>query len=324
MTSVTSDSGIISLTTRSGLLIEASCAGNRVLDEFYSDYDAAFVLPNEKEGYAGFAECLELNFGEAYGQLLQRYGPFREFVVVANDPHTRVRVGGANFIAFPLRCTGQPEKFVLSINLSYIFINAAARNRGYFKRLVQDMPALALRLLSMAIPDQVPAAWRSAASEGDAALPYTLMFIEQNDPFRMSTEDYQRDTQYAGLDQFDRIGIWTKLGARIIDFPYVQPPLTSNQEADQGLVFAVLGTDAATLDACLLHDHLLRFFAISVLKGQDVLQIPSAAEQLDGLHDACKKGEAIALLDAKPLMKVAQGSQPASLRDALRSQAASA
>ncbi len=316
MTTATNDLRIIGLTAPSGLLIEASYTGNRVLDEFYSDYDAAFVLPNEKEGYAGFAECLELNSGDAYAQLQQRYGVFKEFVVVAYDPQTRARVGGANFITFPLRSAGQPEKFVLSINLSYIFINPDARNRGYFTRLVRDMPALAFRLLNMTNPGEVPPDW--GAADSDAILPQTLMFIEQNDPFRMSTEDYQRDTQYSGLDQFDRINIWTKLGAKIIDFPYVQPPLTSEQEADRNLVFAVLGIDSNALDACLLHDHLLRFFAISVLKGQDVMQIPSAAEQLTGLQNACKRGDTIALLNAKPMMNVAQGSRPASLRDALR------
>jgi hypothetical protein len=322
MTSATNDSRIISLATPSGLLIEASCTNNRVLKEFYGDYDAAFVLPNEKEGYAGFAECLELNSGEAYTQLLQRYGVFREFVVVAYDPESRTRVGGANFIAFPLRRAGTPEKIVLSINLNYIFINPDARNRGYFKRLVRDMPALAFRLLNITNRDEVPSDWKSLSSQDEAMLPQTLMFIEQNDPFRMSVEDYQRDTRYSGLDQFDRIGIWTKLGAKIIDFPYVQPPLTSEQEADRSLVFAVLGADSDTLDACLLHDHLLRFFSISVLKGRDLMQIPSAAEQLTGLQNACRKGEAIALLNAKPLMNVAQNLRPASLREALRSQEA--
>src|SRR5688572_29621313 len=201
MTTARSDSWIISLATPSGLLIEASCTNNRVLKEFYGDYDAAFVLPNEKEGYAGFAECLELNSGEAYTQLLQRYGVFREFVIVAYDPESRTRVGGANFIAFPLQRAGQAEA-VLSINLNYIFVNPDARNRGYFKQLVRDMPILALRLLNTTNPEGIPSAWKSAILRPDVLPTRTLMFIEQNDPFTMSAEDYQRDTQYSGLDQF--------------------------------------------------------------------------------------------------------------------------
>jgi len=319
MTPATSDSGIIRLATASGLLIEASSAKTRVLDDFYKGYDAAFVLPNEKEGYAGFAECLELNAGEAYTRLSQRYGTFREFVVVARAPETGAQIGGANFIAYPLRAACSEDDAILSINLSYIYIDAEARRRGYFRRLVNELPGLAFQLLTATSAD-VPCGWMTADAQAGKALPKTLMFIEQNDPFRMSEEAYRLDTQHSGLDQLDRIAIWARLGAKIIDFPYVQPPLTSSQQADHSLVLAVLGADSDTLDACLLHDHLQRFFGISVLKGQDVMQISSAAEQLAALQKACRQRRPIPLLDAHSLAKSAGGVRPASLREALRSQ----
>ncbi len=72
----------------SGLVIEATTAADDgLLEEFYRDYDGAFVLENEKEGYDGFAECLGLNAGDQYANLVGRYGPFREFV--ARGPGSR-------------------------------------------------------------------------------------------------------------------------------------------------------------------------------------------------------------------------------------------
>src|SRR5436853_7564629 len=57
----------LSLVSHSGLLIEATTAADDgLLGEFYRDYDGAFVLENEKEGYDGFAECLGLNAGDQY------------------------------------------------------------------------------------------------------------------------------------------------------------------------------------------------------------------------------------------------------------------
>src|SRR5690606_3894893 len=125
-------------------------------------------------------------------------------------------------------------------------------------------------------------------------------------------------TLHTGLDQLARIGIWTRLGANIIDFPYVQPPLTADQQADPNLVLAVLGTDASALSACLLHDHLERFFGISVLKGRPPADNPAAAAQLRLLRAGCETGETIALLHAGALSAASDGKRPGSLREALR------
>src|SRR5438552_4072731 len=65
------------LFSNSGLVVEATTAADDgLLEEFYRDYDGAFVLENEKEGYDGFAECLGLNAGNQYADLVGRYGPF--------------------------------------------------------------------------------------------------------------------------------------------------------------------------------------------------------------------------------------------------------
>src|SRR5581483_11563331 len=128
------------------------------------------------------------------------------------------------------------------------------------------------------------------------SMPGVVTFIEQNDPYRMSREDYETDSKYIGLDQFARIAMWARLGAKIVDFPYIQPPLTSDQQADHNLVYGVLGVRADILDACLLCRHLERFFGISVLKGADPMQEPNAATQLHKLSQMCERREPVPLL----------------------------
>jgi hypothetical protein len=315
------------LQSPSGLLIEASTgSGDGVLDQFYQDYDAAFVLENEKEGRDGFVECLALNGAAAYAGLAARFGAFREYVLIARDRSGGPRIGGANFIAFPLQepaAAGAVGAGLLSVNLNYVFINPPARRRGYFKRLVRDLPEIARRLFAATNAADLPRPWRVSAGGS----PQTLAFLEQNDPCRMSREEYERDTRYTGLDQIARIGIWSRLGARIVDFPYVQPPLSASQAADHNLLLAVLGADGSALSACLLGDHLRRFFAISVLKGADPLREPVAARQLQTLQAACAEHRAIPLVPAHRLEQMLSRGlpeavpRPASLRDLVASRA---
>jgi hypothetical protein len=288
-----------------GLQIEATVSPDGpILQEFFAGYDAAFVLPNEKEEHEGFAKCLSLNFGDSYLKLSRLYGAFRELVLVARDAGSGSTVGGANCIAFPLHAAGD----VLSINLNYIFVAPGQRRRGHFKRLVAAVGALAAEFF-----------------EPDVAKLPRLMFIEQNDPVQMSRADYRRDTEHAGIDQMTRIGLWTALGARIVDFPYVQPPLSAGQAPDATLLYAVLGAEGAALDACLLHAHLLRFFAISVLKGDDPSANPVAAAQLAELEARCREGAGIPLLTASRLPSLIEEAPAAggrtSLRELIRSMA---
>ncbi len=283
--------------TTDGLQVEATVSpDSAIVGTFYASYDDAFVLPNEKEAYEGFTTCLALNLGDAYQRLSALYGAFREVVLVARDPASGALVGGANFIAFPLR-----EDAVLSINLNYIFVATAQRRRGHFERLVSAVGATAEALFEPA----------------GAPMP-RLIFIEQNDPVQMTRADYERDTQHAGIDQMTRIRLWTALGAKIIDFTYVQPPLSSGQAPDHSLVYAVLGAQGDALDACLLHAHLLRFFGISVLKGGDPLADGVAGPQLSELARCCDRNGAIPLLTAADLPSQMQGDPGTGFRTSLR------
>jgi GNAT superfamily N-acetyltransferase len=262
------------------LTVEATTLPGSTLDRFYEGYDRSFVLSNEKEMLAGFVECLDLNRGQYYQKLSGLYGPFREVVLLANDPLTRMQVGGANFIAYPVAAGD-----AIALNLNYIYVLPEARGRGHLKRLLRSTTETAKVF------------FENTTGESEV-----LVFIEQNDPLRMTTEDYVHDSRHTGLDQVERIRIWAKLGARLVDVRYVQPPLSKDQEADENLVYSVLGARRSTLSACTLHDHLQRFFAISVLKGRELENEPSACSQLEALSAQCGSGREIALLDPFPAL----------------------
>lgn len=262
-----------SLVTAEGLRLSTAIdADGAVFARFFAGYDKAFVLPNEKEDEEGFRRCFALNFGDDYARLSALYGPYSEVCLIAEKDG--VEIGGANFIAMPI------DAETVSANLNYIYVNQAARGQGHLARLVAGVN----ETLAALFPGRAR----------------TLVFVEQNDPFRMSAEDYRRDTEFTGLDQFDRLRIWAKLGARVVDFPYAQPPLSAEQGADDTLVYSMLG--AETLRACALEAHLTRFFGVSVLKGADLESNAAAREQLGVLKEACTRGESVALRDPSRLL----------------------
>jgi GNAT superfamily N-acetyltransferase len=274
-----------------------------VFERFFAGYDRAFVLPDEKESREGLSECLALNHGAAYAELVGRYGPFRELCLVA-ETADGAPVGGANFIAMPADAPG-----MATANLNYIYIDPQSRGRGYLRRLVEAVKETAATLF-----------------EPTHARLHPLVFIEQNDPFKMSAEDYARDTALTGLDQVDRLRIWARLGARVVDFPYVQPALSDDQAPDDSPIYAVLGADGPRLDPAILQEHLSRFFGISVLKGQRLMADAAAVAQLRRLEAMTVKGETVALLDPLPLLNRLSsrdsatalfGCTPASFRKAL-------
>lgn len=265
-----------SVKSASGLMLDVTTrADDKLLAEFFAGYDAAFVLPDEKEDLAGFRACLALGHGAKREKLLKRYGPHVEVVVVAREKAGGAMVGGANFIAYPLG-----PKLVAG-NLNYLFVQREARGRGYFRRINDAVEELMRALFGM--PDA-----------------QALSFIELNDPFVLSEKEYRLDSQTAGVDQFDRLAIWSRLNQRVVDFPYVQPPLSARQRADEGLVYSVLGAGRkASLDPAVLRAHLERFFGVSVLKGVDPMTVPDAAKQLDALAVMAEQGERVALINPK-------------------------
>lgn len=268
------------------------------LEEFYAAYRGAFILPNETEELSGFQACLALNRGDARAPLRAGYGPYLEACVIARDEPGGAMVGGANLIALQHEIDGAT---ILTANLNYIFVPPSARGLGWFSRLLDALTA--------AIPSML------AIAPGDAA-PRALVFIEQNDPLRMEADDYASESAHSGIDQFDRLRIWAARDARVVDFPYVQPALSDDQHADDGLVYSVMGAGGATLDSCLLASHLRGFFGISVLKGAPLASDPVASRQLDALAIACRQHAPVPLLDPRTALR---GLDAGSARELVRS-----
>lgn len=220
---------------------------------FYEGYDRAFTLPHEKESRAGFVECLALNRGPDFHRICGSLGPFRELVMVAEVDG--MAVGGANFFATPL-----PACSVVTVNLNYLYVVPGSRGRGLARRMVDACRELTEWLFQGIGP--------------------VLIFLEMNDPLLLTAEQYERDSAVSGVDQFDRIVMGVRLGVRIVDFPYVQPPLSGTQEAGENLVYGLLADPPVRLTGAVLGAHLERFFAISVLKNGDVESNSQAAAQV--------------------------------------------
>src|SRR3546814_17681827 len=91
----------------------------------------------------------------------------------------------------------------LTVNLNYIYVVPEARGRGNLERSVRAVAQAAGEVFARPSKDVV-------------------IFIEQNDPLRLAEADQLRDTVHSGMDQYDRLAIWGRRGARVVDFPYVR------------------------------------------------------------------------------------------------------
>src|SRR3546814_9589401 len=121
----------------------------------------------------------------------------------------------------------------LTVNLNYIYVVPEARGRGNLERSVRAVAQAAGEVFARPSKDVV-------------------IFIEQNDPLRMAEADQLRDTVHSGMDQYDRLAIWGRRGARVVDFPYVQPPLSAENAPNNELILSVIGRSEENLPAALL------------------------------------------------------------------------
>ncbi len=253
-----------------------------VLTRFFEGYDRAFVLPDEREELDGFRTCLALNatHRHAYGRT------HCELVCVLEDENGLL-LAGANFLATAMDRPGAP---LASVALNYVYVEEAARGRGLLRVTLNAVRTLALGALGL---------------DAEGAAP--VLFIEQNDPLRLTAEDYARDTAHSGLDQVDRLAIWARVGARVVDFPYVQPALSADQHADDRLIYAAIDYPGGSVDAGLFHDHLESFFGISVLKGEAETSGGQASRQIAAL---AARSAQVPLLDMQPALDWLKAGRP--------------
>jgi GNAT superfamily N-acetyltransferase len=245
-----------------------------VLKRFFEGYDRAFVLPDEREDLTGFETCLAMN--RTHRHAMGR--THCELVGVLED-EDGVLLGGVNFLATRIARDGAPSA---AVALNYIYVEEASRGRGLLRQALAAVRTLALTALDL---------------DPDGASP--ALFIEQNDPLRLTSDEYAADTQHSGLDQVDRLAIWARVGARVVDFPYVQPALSADQHPDDGLIYAAIDYPDAAVDAGLLHDHLESFFNISVLKGEADPPGGAASSQIAAL---AARAAPVPLLDMAPAL----------------------
>src|SRR5215510_9545133 len=109
-----------------------------------------------------------------------------------------------------------------------------------------------------------------------------LVFVEVNNPLRMSPEEIADDTAHAGIDPYRRYRHWLRSGLRPLDLAYVQPPLRLGESPVRYLDLFCNSNLPSVPSAVVLH-HLRAFISISVLKGKSADGDPDFAAMRDQL-----------------------------------------
>jgi hypothetical protein len=262
-----------------GLLLQASHQPDTpILGSFFAGYNRAFVLPDEREELDGFRECLTLN-GRAFSWAPW---PRSEMVMTLSDGSGQL-LGGANFMATLIDGT-------VAVALNYIFVDVAARGRMLSRLLLNAVRRFSIHRLS-----------------GDRA----IIFVEQNDPLRLTPEEYAADSQHCGLDQIDRLTIWSRLGAGVVDFSYVAPALSQEKAANDKLLYSAIGAGDVGLDPAFFRKHLISFLGVSILKGRDPAEARLAQTMLDEIRSAEVASRTIAVIDMdRALIRLRNGGAP--------------
>ncbi len=102
---------------------------------------------------------------------------------------------------------------------------------------------------------------------------------EVNDPYRQCEVEEH-------LDGFARLRGWHRFGFRLLDFPYVQPPLSEHQHAVTGiaLMFRSLRDDLATAMPASLVEQIIREFQIWAMRIPNPDEEPVFATMRDHLR----------------------------------------
>lgn len=232
------------------VLDELSVDRSSAVEALYELYAALFPLPDEREPIEAVYDILRLNENLAHQTTL---GPWREFVTAIRFWQGGPVVGGHIF-----GVTTSPAHVahgcMASVQGIYTFFAEVARHRTPMAEIKAYFQARALGVFG----------FESGVGKGAGAEP--LIFFEVNNPLKMSAQEIADDTK-SSWNPFLRYEFWRKKGFRPLDFKYVQPPLRPDAGSVTYLdLFCV--TDADSVPAAVIINHLRAFISISVLKGR--------------------------------------------------------
>lgn len=230
------------------LCVAPLAAGDRAaFDALYALYERLFPLSDEREPPEAFLQILALNDD---ADVQRRFGPWREIVAAVRVGADGPVVGGH---VFGVTTSGAHAAYGCGASVQgiYTFFDASVRGRTpilEIKRYFQDQ---ALRAFGLTRVMRAP-----------------LVFLEVNNPLRMSAAEIAEDTARSGIDPHRRYVFWQRCGLRPLRLPYVQPRLRPDAQPVRCLDL-FCSADGPDVPAAVVAQHLRAFVSVSVLKGAD-------------------------------------------------------
>lgn len=228
--------------------------GDPAFPQIYALYEKIFTLPEERDTAENLQSILEVHH-DANNQA--RFGPSEECWIYARDPATKEVVGAVNIVALGVTDPEAAKHADATMHINYLFVDPKYRTMGLGRHLLERADARARDIVAREMPDK----------SADTLRLFT--FTEQNSPAKMTMAEYMQDNLSAGIDQCDRRNWWERQGYNQIDFPYVQPALSEDQDPCTGLDLCVKGAEGAKLPSSLLKYHFHRWASCSIMGGED-------------------------------------------------------
>ncbi len=225
---------------------EISAGDSESFAELYALYADLFPLPDEREPPEAFLEILALNEN---ADAQARFGPWRELIAAIRLGERGPIVGGHIFGVTTSRAHVDFGCFA-SVQGIYTFFDRSVRGRSNMREILRYFEARALETFDFEPNSPVR----------------PLIFIEVNNPLRMSADEIATDTRSSGVNPYRRYTFWLRSGFRPLDFAYIQPRLRPEAQPVRYLDLFCSGT-AAEIPSALVMNHLRAFISISVLKG---------------------------------------------------------
>jgi hypothetical protein len=225
--------------------VESSTAAS--FRHLYEIYEAAFPLEDEREPVGAFDAILALNIDR---RIQMAYGPYREIVAAIRWWSGGPIIGGHVF-----GMTTSPAHIAFGVPASvqgiYTFLHPDCRGMVPIKWVADYSRKLASSVFG------------AGGTEHDRA---PTIFLEVNNPLKMSEQEIEIDTLHSGVDPFRRYMFWLRNGFTPLAFPYVQPRLRTDADPVRYLDLFCSNDASQGVPADMLLSHLHAFISISVLK----------------------------------------------------------